>query len=174
MCSSFINMSLRSFLKILWTGKDHLMLSPGYTNMLLPQFFCLFFLVFWHTPIPPSWWMPSNRRSSSFIEAFWAFRFLQLSYHLKNCPQHHRHNIYCQHTTCVPNPLWQTNREHTAKKKSYLSLPHLTSSASYTVKEHISAAMGLPQPPPHTFLLFLKSQGHTSACSKQRHIHSYL
>ena len=29
--------------------------------LLLPQFFCFLFFVFWHTPILPPWWMPSNR-----------------------------------------------------------------------------------------------------------------
>ena len=62
MCSSFIiNLFLRNFLTILWTGKDHPMPSPGCVSILLPRFFCLFFLVFWYTPIPPAWWMPSNR-----------------------------------------------------------------------------------------------------------------
>ena len=29
-------------------------------SLLFPQFFCLFFLVFWITPISSSWWLPSN------------------------------------------------------------------------------------------------------------------
>ena len=29
--------------------------------LLLPQFFCLFFLILRNTPIPPSWWMLGNR-----------------------------------------------------------------------------------------------------------------
>ena len=32
-----------------------------FTCWLTPQLFCLFFLFFRNTPIPPSWWMPSNR-----------------------------------------------------------------------------------------------------------------
>ena len=48
--SSFINTFLVSAYQIL--KNDYL---------LLPQFFYLFFLVFWHTPITPSWWMPSNK-----------------------------------------------------------------------------------------------------------------
>ena len=34
---SFIDTFLKNFLKILWTGKDHLITSPGHINILLPH-----------------------------------------------------------------------------------------------------------------------------------------
>ena len=52
--------------QILWTGhfevvdvKTYQIVKNDY--LLLPQFFCLFFLVLWHAPIPPPWWMTSNK-----------------------------------------------------------------------------------------------------------------
>ena len=40
------------------------------------QFFCLFFLIFWHAPTPPAWWVPSNTHYFFFYLCFLCLTFL--------------------------------------------------------------------------------------------------
>ena len=49
------------FLFLFLTQKNFLYPVIKNTFTYPPQFFCFLFFVFWHTPIPVPWWMPSNR-----------------------------------------------------------------------------------------------------------------
>ena len=69
--------------QVLWAEKFFCIRSQDTKEIpcLCPQCFCITFFIFWHTPVPISWWVPSNRHWLFF---YWGF--LSLSFFISIIP----------------------------------------------------------------------------------------
>ena len=91
--TSMVNMSV--IYLCLWKSLDGTSIRPNLNIFImyifrlsisdgLPNFFCLFFLVFRNTPVPPSWWMPSNGQKFFFYICFLSLAILMTIVPLNN------------------------------------------------------------------------------------------